>query len=277
MIALLSLLSLCRPAWADIKFINGPATVPIGDEAEIKIEDGWRFVPKESMKEFDEKTKNLYNDTELGVLIAPSDAKGSFWAFFTFDPIGYIKDAASEKLDADSMWSQMTENSKAANEERKKLGYPEMNLLQWVVPPKYNPADQRLEWSYSFGSRNHTVINYNTRILGRKGVMEVVLVPNGELDASLPLFNETLMGFDFRSGSKYSEYIQGDKLAEAGLAALVVGGLGAAAASTGLLAKMWKFIVLIFVAVASRVKAFWKRLFPGKDKADGGTPPPGAN
>jgi len=266
-------LGLAAAGKAEIKFIVGPATVPIGDDAEIKVPDGWRFVPKESMKEFDEKTKNLYNDQELGVLLAPQNLAGGFWAFFDFDWTGYIKDAASEKLDADDMWTSMVKNNATANEERQKLGYPTSEMIGWVLQPKYNPQNQRLEWAYKFHSKYGDTINYATRILGRKGVMRVTVVPMGSLDKMYPQLDRALAGFDYKTGSRYAEYIKGDKVAEVGLAALVVGGLGAAAASTGLLAKLWKFIVLGFVAASSAIKRWWNKWFGRKgDRGDGSGP-----
>ena len=84
------LLAWSLPAAAEIKFIAGPATADIGDMASVKVPEGWRFVPKEGMKEFDDATQNLYSEDELGVLLAPDGTAGGFWAFFQFEDVGYI-------------------------------------------------------------------------------------------------------------------------------------------------------------------------------------------
>src|SRR5262245_39963567 len=114
----LALASLAQ-AEANFKIIDGPGEVQVGDMATLKLPEGWQFVPKESMKEFDAATQNLYVETELGVLMAPKGQAGGFWAFFEFEDIGYIKDAASEKMDPDDMWTKLKEGDVAANEERK--------------------------------------------------------------------------------------------------------------------------------------------------------------
>lgn len=259
---------------------KGPATGKIGDMAEIKIPEGYEFFPKEDMKEFMEKTHNLYSGDELGVLYTP-DEKG-FMALFTFEDTGYIKDAANEKLDADAMWKQMVENEKAANEERKDKGWEELHLVQWAEAPRYNPDTQRLEWAETIEEKGQQFVNYNTKILGRKGVMRVIVVPHGEdWQAMLSPLNASLDGFSYTSGNKYSEWKTGDKVAEFGLAALVVGGAAAVAAKSGLLgklggffalllAKMGKLIIVVFAGAA----AFFKKLFGGGNKDDDHKPPP---
>jgi uncharacterized membrane-anchored protein len=117
-------------------------------------------------------------------------------------------------------------------------------------------------------SENERVINYNTRILGRRGVMEVKLVVGSEeLEANLPAYKQLLGTFDYIGGERYAEYKPGDKLAKYGLTALVAGGAVAVAAKTGLLTtilllfkKAWKLLIIGLVAVGS----FFKRLIFGR-------------
>ena len=63
------------------------------------------------------------------------------------------------------------------------------------------------------------------------------------------------------------EYRKGDKLAEYGLTGLIAGGAIAVAAKSGLLAKLWKLVLLGVAAVVG----FFKKLFGVK----GGTRPQG--
>jgi len=71
------------------------------------------------------------------------------------------------------------------------------------------------------------VVNYNTRLLGRKGVMEVSLVVDPEkLSATMPAYQALLKDYDFKQGERYAEFRQGDKIAKYGLAALVTGAVG---------------------------------------------------
>ncbi|HVZ80198.1 MAG TPA: DUF2167 domain-containing protein [bacterium] len=281
----LAALSLCfllsAPLRAELHPLQGPATGRIGDMADIKVPEGYEFFPKDDMKEFMEKTHNLYSGDELGVLYTKDE--NGFMALFTFEDTGYIKDAANEKLDPDAMWKQMVENEKDANEERKKKGWEEMHLVKWAEEPHYNPDTQRLEWAEVIEEKGQQFVNFNTRILGRKGVMRVIVVPHGEdWQAMLGPLNHTLDGFDYTSGNKYSEWKTGDKVAEFGLAALVVGAAGAVAAKTGLLGKLGGFFALLvaklgklLIVALAAVGAFFKKIFGGgKGKDNDQNPPP---
>ena len=272
----LSSLLLFTPLYAELHPIPGPTTGKLGTIAEITVPDGYEFYAKADMKEFMEKSQNFYSEDQMGVLRNPSETSG-YLVLFSFDEVGYIKDAASEKLDADKMWKDMVDNNTEANKERKEKGWTEMEMVGWLVKPNYNAETQRLEWAETLKDNGKEFVNFNTRILGRKGVMRATLVPHADLDSALSGFNSVIKGYDFTSGSKYSEWTTGDKVADFGLAALVVGGAGALAAKTGLLGKLWgviavllakagKLLILAFLGVG----AFFKKLFSGKS---GGDPP----
>lgn len=259
------------PAMAKIETVDGPATVDIGSIAQIDVRAGYHFVPEAHCKEFMELTRNIYSGTELGILLKQAE-KEWYWLFFEFDDVGYIKDAAQEKLNAADMWESLQENQKEANKARQEKGWPTMDLVAWAKEPFYNPETQRLEWGTRIRSEGKEFVNYNSRILGRSGVMRVTLVCDpGELSMVLKDATETLKKFDFKAGNRYAEWSQGDKVAAVGLAGLVV---GAAAVKTGLLAKLWKFILAILIAgkklivvAVIAIGVFLKKIFSSKTEA----------
>jgi hypothetical protein len=84
----------------------------------------------------------------------------------------------------------------------------------------------------------------------------------------LPQFDQLVGGLKYREGHRYSDYVSGDRVAGYGLTALIAGGAGALAVKTGLLMKMWKFVVAIFaaawkliVAAFVAIMAWLKRMF----------------
>jgi uncharacterized membrane-anchored protein len=91
----------------------------------------------------------------------------------------------------------------------------------------------------------------------------------GTLAEDMKSFNGALNGFDFVAGEKYAEFKSGDKIAEYGLAALVVGGAAAAAAKSGLLKSLGKFLWVIIGGGIAGGWALIRRLFGRKE-----TPPP---
>jgi len=74
---------------------------------------------------------------------APQDL--DWFAIFDFEDTGYIKD--DEKIDADAVLQSLKEGNARGNEERKKRGYPSLNLDGWFVAPRYDTDTKRLEWA----------------------------------------------------------------------------------------------------------------------------------
>jgi uncharacterized membrane-anchored protein len=92
--------------------------------------------------------------------------------------------------------------------------------------------------------------------------MDVSLVVDPEdLASTLPEFKKLLSSYTFVEGERYAEFKAGDKVAQYGLTALVTGGAAAVALKTGLLQKIWKFIVIGAIAVAAFFKKFVGGLF----------------
>ena len=74
--------------------------------------------------------------------------------------------------------------------------------------------------------------------------------PPDTLSASIADFKHLVPGYEFSAGEKYAEFVEGDHVAEYGLAALITGGAAAVAAKKGWLAaigiflvKMWKLLL----------------------------------
>jgi uncharacterized membrane-anchored protein len=239
----------------------GPFDGDMGPEAHIAVPAGFYFLDAGSARKLLELNENLTSGQEVGALWHAGDGlEQSWWVFFEFSKDGYVKDD-DQKIDADELLSGMKEGNKSANEERKKRGWSELQLLGWHKPPFYDPQTHNLTWSKLVESDGHKSINWSTRLLGRNGVMSVDLVLAPErLDAALPLFASMLTGFEYKSGSRYAEFKAGDRIAEYGLAALVAGGAGALALKSGLLAKLWKLILIPILGVG----AWLKRLFTGR-------------
>ncbi len=250
-------------ARAGIKLVNGPATVPLGQNAELKLPEGYAFVGPDSLDRFYELTRNSRSGNEVGVVLSPND-----WTlFFDYDDIGYVKDDDKDKLNADKLMSSMSDNQEAANEARKQRGWDEMRLKGWATQPHYDPVTNNLKWAINLASSRDNYqevwINGSIRLLGRGGVMNVTLVSDATVFKQAEQEADQLLagGFNYVSGQKYTEFKAGDKVAQYGLAALVLGGGVAAAAKLAWLAqftaffgKAWKAIVAALVAVGVGIK-----------------------
>jgi uncharacterized membrane-anchored protein len=240
---------------------RGPTLSPIGDIAEIQVPAGYQFADKEGTQFLMQVMENPVDGSELGIIMPTSEDDASDWfVVFQFSDVGYVPDDEKDDLDADAMLESMRRGNEEGNKERRKRGWATLELIGWEVKPQYDAETNNLEWAVRAESNGEPVLNYNTRILGRRGVMEANLVVDPEdLAATLPLFRSLLAGYTFTPGQKYAEYRQGDKIAKLGLTALVTGGAAAVALKTGLFKKFWKLIVLGFIAIGG----FFKKLFGG--------------
>lgn len=233
--------------------------------ASIKVPPGYIFAKGDDVGKLMQLMHNPVSGNEVG-FISPEDM--SWFMVFEFDRIGYVKDDDRDKLDADAILASIREGTAAGNEERKKRGWATLTILGWEQQPRYDAATNNLTWATRCESNGKQVINYNTRILGREGVMEVSLVCDPpQLAGVLPVSNKLLGDYSFNPGKRYAEFTKGDKVAAYGLAALITGGAVAVAAKSGLLAKLLKLLVKFAVFIAAGVAALFKKIF-GKSKND---------
>lgn len=244
---------------ATLNWTKGPAKGDMKDLADIKVPANYMFTGAEGTQKLLRAFGNPTNGRELG-LICPTNL--DWFVVFEFDDTGYIKDDDKDKLDADAMLKAIQKGNEAGNEERKKMGGAPLTITGWQQPPKYNPETHNLEWAIKGESEGHQIVNYNTRLLGRKGVMEVALVVSpAKLSATMADYQELLKGYAYKDGQRYAEFRSGDKVAQYGLAALVVGGAAVGAAKLGLFAalfaflkKGWKLVVIGVAALGSAIK-----------------------
>jgi uncharacterized membrane-anchored protein len=97
-------------------------------------------------------------------------------------------------------------------------------------------------------------------------VLNALLVSDpASLDQDVKEFHAALSNLTFDSGQQYSEFRPGDKVAEYGLAALVVGGAAAVAVKSG--AGFFKVIGVGVLALVGAAWGFFKRIFSGSKKS----------
>lgn len=241
--------------FAELNWTVGPTEVPVGSHATLAVPDGFMFLDPQENSKFQELIENPTNGRES--LIAPVDLR--WFGLFDFEDIGFVKD--DEEIDAADLLESVKAGTEAGNEERRNRGWAELKITGWRFEPRYDAETQRLEWAIAAVSNNLPVVNFNTRLLGRRGVTAATLVADPEsLDAAVSEFKQVLTGFSYNEGDTYADVQEGDKMAEYGLAALIAGGGAAIAAKSGLLKSLWKILAAAGIAVA----AWFGKIFKGK-------------
>jgi uncharacterized membrane-anchored protein len=264
---------------AKLGYQTGTIALP-GGMATLRLPDSFRFIGAESARRLlTEAWGNPPGSAEgtLGMLI-PADvsplSRGGWGVIITYDQDGYVDDKDAATIDYAKMLGQLQQAAVAANAERQKAGYEPMTVIGWAEPPSYNAATHKLYWAkeLSFGSAPEHTLNYNIRILGRRGVL--VLNAVASMD-QLPLIRQQtadiLAAVDFNEGHRYADYLPGkDKAATYGITGLIV---GAVAAKAGLFKLLWVAILgfkKLIIAGLIGLGAWVKRLL-GRGKQETGS------
>lgn len=170
--------------------------------------------------------------TALGMLV-PADvnlmAEDAWAIVIHYEDAGYVSDADAEKIDYDDLMHQMRKQVHDDSAQRIADGYEAFELLGWARRPYYDRDGNKMYWAKQlrFGDGPHETLNYEIRILGRHGVLELNMVAGMDMlssvDAKVPA---VLKMVEFNPGNTYAEFDPGmDKVAAYGLAGLVAGGL----------------------------------------------------
>jgi uncharacterized membrane-anchored protein len=261
----------------------GPLEVPLASQAVLKLPAGHMFIPQPQAGQMLRAMGNPGRDARLLGLVFPQaegDADGWFITI-RFEDAGYVKDDDARDWNADELLKSYREGTEASNEERKAMGALPIEILGWAEKPAYDAQTHRLAWAMSSREKGAPAdepqgVNYNTYVLGREGYITMNLVTGlAQLPAHKPAAQNLLAALNFVDGKRYADFNGStDKVAEYGLAALVVGvaakKLGLIAMGGLFLAKFAKVILLgLAVFGAGAVKLF-KR---GKSKTSNDVPP----
>jgi uncharacterized membrane-anchored protein len=258
---------------AALHFQQGDIEVP-GADARFHLGQEFRYLDKtDADKVLEQFWRNPHDEAVLGMVVpaaTPLTDQHSWAVIITRTDEGHVADTDAEKTDYNDLLKTMQQATLDQNEERRKAGFPEMTLVGWALPPRYDAANRKLYWARELaaaGDTQHT-LNYDIRVLGRTGYISLNAIAGmndvGIVQAGM---QQLLPKVEFDPGKRYADFdASHDKLAAYGVAALVAGGI---AAKAGLFAKLGvillaakKFIILVVAAVGAWVR----KLFGGKDK-----------
>jgi uncharacterized membrane-anchored protein len=261
------------PEKPEYHWIDTPGIVDLGHDISLTLPERHAYLNGPEAAKLLAKNGSFHNDNLVGLVVGK--AEGSTW-FVTirYDEEGYVKD--TDPIDSAELLKAMKDGTEEANEERKQRGFPAFHVTGWSEEPYYEKSVHHLVWALLVHGEKVDSVNFNTRVLGRRGVVSLDLVCDpGDLTADKPEVADLLAGTAFKPGARYEDFeVKHDKVAQYGLAGLVLGGVGLGAAKLikiGLIAKFWNVILAALLAlkkaiviVVLAVVAFFKRLFGGK-------------
>jgi uncharacterized membrane-anchored protein len=251
---------------ASIKWHEGPFDGPLGGVASVKVPAGYRFTDAAGSRAYMELLGNPPSSRMQG-LMEPSGPNAQWLITFSYDDVGYVKDDEKDKIDANAILEGLKAGNVEANKQRAQMGVPPLDIVGWDQAPFYDAQNNRLSWAVRGQSEGQFIVNYNSRILGRGGVMSAnLIVDPKDVTATLPKYKDLLTGFKFNPGQSHAEFKAGDKVAEYGLTALVAGGAVAVAAKTGILGKLIKPLIIGVVVVGGVFAKMFRAIFGGKSQ-----------
>ena len=243
--------------------------------ATIDLPDGYRYLQTADARHVvEQEWHNPPNETVLGlVLPAGLEIDGDYAIVISFKDTGYVKDDDAKSQDYTALLKQMQEATHAGNEERKRSGYRTIELLGWAEAPHYDAEAKKAYWAKSLQIEGAQVteLNYDIRVLGRRGVLVITALGALPQLAEIAASGKAVMAkTEFTAGNRYADFSEGsgDKIAAYGIAGLIAGGVLAKAGFLKLLwlgaLKLIKPLIFLFVVIGGVIAKMFGR---GKNAA----------
>ncbi|HEV7892628.1 MAG TPA: DUF2167 domain-containing protein [Pyrinomonadaceae bacterium] len=243
-----------------LEYKRGRVALP-GDVATLDVPEGFRYLgPEQADKILVDAWGNPPGTKTLGMLF-PSDvsplSEEGWGVVITYSEDGHVDDGDASGIDYDELLKQMKEDTAENNKERQQKGYEPMTLHGWAAAPHYDSSAHKLYWAREFSvpSSPQHALNYDIRILGRKGMLSFNAVATmtqlGDIEESI----KQVMAFsDFNAGQRYADFdSKTDNLAAYGIGALVAGKIAAKVGLfkliLGALIAAKKLVIVAVVAV----------------------------
>lgn len=259
-------------AWAQtfvssLNYQKGEIQLP-GGVAKLKVPENFYYLsPADTERVLTEAWGNPAGSETLGMLfpdgLTPLD-RGAWGVTIEYSEDGYVDDSDAKDIDYTDMLSDMQDETRAENEDRVAAGYEAIELVGWAAQPFYDEMSHKLHWAQElkFGAAEENTLNYNIRVLGRKGYLRLNFIADMEQLPEIEQNLESVLAMaEFNDGYRYDQFDpEYDKMAAYGIGGLVAGKV---LAKTGFLAValifLKKFGVYIFFGLAFLVGKLFKR------------------
>ncbi len=232
------------------RYQQGHVVLP-GGMGELTVPRGFRYLDSAQSNRVLHQLWHNPAHTNLGMLFPASRgpvSAGSWGYVIEYDPMGYVKDDDADDIKYDELLETMQKETEEENADRTAAGYGAIHLVGWGAKPYYDKQQHTLHWAklLRFGSGIDQTLNYNVRILGRKGVLVFNAVAEpaqlADIQASIP---DLLANVTFAKGQQYTDYSAGiDEVAAYTIGGLVAGKVLAKVGLFAILLKFWKLGLL---------------------------------
>lgn len=249
-----------------LKYQTGTIELASGN-ATLNVPKGFRYLdPNQSIFVLTDLWGNPADSTILGMLVPENRGvlASNSWVFtIKFDDMGFVKDEDADDIDYSDLLEEQQKETNEANPERINQGYQPIELVGWASDPYYDKEKKVLHWAKElrFGEDSLNTLNYNLRILGRKGVFVVNAVATmSDLPEVKTNIDNVLGSIEYKEGQKYADFDpELDEVAAWTIGGLVAGKLLAKAGFFVVLLKFWKVIALAFAGAGGAIWSYFKK------------------
>lgn len=245
------------------QYQSGNIALP-GGIATIQVPTGWRYLNE---KQSNFVLTDLWGNppqTTMGMLfpenIGPLDSN-SVAFILSFEEMGFVKDDDADSYNYNDILKDLQKETEASNAERVKEGYDAITLVGWAAPPFYDKEKKAIHWAkeLQFGPDGQfpRTLNYDVRILGRKGILSMNAVSDiHALEMVKKSIPDLVNSIQYTEGNRYADF---DSKVD-NVAAWTIGGLvaGKVLAKAGFFAVILKFIKPILLLVGGGGAAAWR-------------------
>jgi len=253
-----------------LHYKTGSVTLKEG-MATVKVAPGFRLLEaKEARYVVEDLWGNLQDESTIGLIVPEgTPAVIADYAFIVrFEPMGHVKDADADDINYDDLLKEMQGEETESNNRRTAAGLETMHLVGWASKPFYDKDRKILHWAKEISVERYdeNTLNYDIRVLGRKGVLVMQAISNmSMLDTVKKNIDNVLGMVSFNSGHRYEDF--DSKTDE--VAAWTIGGLvaGKVLAKAGFFALILKNIKLVVIGVGAAATAAW-RWFRGRRRKE---------
>ncbi len=218
------------------KFLNGA-------QSEFVLEDLWKNPPSEPGYE------------SLGMLF-PNEAgpfkEKSYAVNITYAQNGHIVAPDASSIIVDELYQLMQQDIQQNNRLRAQQNYEKIKLVDWAQEPVYIIDKHLLYWAkeIQFGNEKVHSLNYNIRILGRRGYLRLNIIGNMDNLQSIDSHLEDILScIEFKEGQRYEDYnSESDQLSPYTLKGLIIGRAVSKGGFTAVLTKAWWVLLLGSIA-----------------------------
>src|SRR5687767_13773026 len=141
-------------AMPELKYSTGDVVLP-NKVATLHLGEKYHYLAPEETNQLLQLWGNPPDEQTQGAIL-PADVnpfgEGGWAVFLTYTDDGHIDDSDANEIDYDDLLKDMKEGVEDSNAARKEAGYPEMHLLNWAEPPRYDAAAKKLYWAKEISS-----------------------------------------------------------------------------------------------------------------------------